>query len=278
MSKPTKPIHPVAKLRKIIGKSQTQFASMVGVTKHTIISVENERNQLSRNLAKRIEIATGANLLDGKAESYTRADFDYWREKYSQTNKAAALKQFEDMKVWLRVVFLAAAKSGRAGNRDRLPAVSLSLAEWLNEAREKFKLEDEIEDVLDDETRDISTSGRPISSLLEEPEQSKKDLAEYDISFDQIRKELKKNTKDGFLIIQDEVRRVWTPGTFSHSVPGRPRTLIPKARVWIKEFKGSLENLLKSGYSHPDFYKYLKRVGADSEFAEQEFKRNALKS
>src|ERR1035441_8280186 len=55
----------VAKLRKVIGKSQTQFAAMIGVSKHTIISVENGRiKQLSKDLARRIQIATGAEILD----------------------------------------------------------------------------------------------------------------------------------------------------------------------------------------------------------------------
>ena len=56
----------VAQIRKIIGKSQSQFAALVGVSKHTIISVENGRNELSKNLTRRIYIATGAQILDGK--------------------------------------------------------------------------------------------------------------------------------------------------------------------------------------------------------------------
>ena len=101
----------VAELRKIIGKSQTQFAAMIGVSKHTVISVENGRNQLSRNLTKRIEIATGAKLSEGRltspfqAEDYTRDDFNQWREKYHQTNEASARKQFDDMQPWLKVIF-----------------------------------------------------------------------------------------------------------------------------------------------------------------------------
>jgi DNA-binding XRE family transcriptional regulator len=61
--------HLVSELRKVIGKSQTQFAAMIGMSKDTVISVENERNRLSRNLAKRIEIATGADLLGANLES-----------------------------------------------------------------------------------------------------------------------------------------------------------------------------------------------------------------
>src|SRR5664279_3551381 len=55
----------VAQLRKTIGKSQAQFAAMIGVSKHTIISVENARNKLSKKLARRIQMATGAEILNG---------------------------------------------------------------------------------------------------------------------------------------------------------------------------------------------------------------------
>src|ERR1043165_1807709 len=93
----------VAELRRVIGKSQSQFAAMLGVSKHTIISVENGRYQLSRNLVKRIQIATGADFSQAKLESpfqvaqYTPDDFNKWREKYHQTNEASARKQFEEM-------------------------------------------------------------------------------------------------------------------------------------------------------------------------------------
>ncbi len=261
----------VVELRKIIGKSQSQFAAMIGVSKHAIISVENARNDLSQNMAKHIEIATGAKLLGGKLESpfradqYTRDDFDCWRGKYGQTNKTAALKQLEEMKTWLKIIFLAAAKSGRAGNRDRLPAVCLSLVEWLNETRVKFKLEDEVEDILDEETRASGVVAHTISSLLEEPDRSTKKLAEHDINFAQIKKELKAQAKDGFLFIQDEYRNVWLPGQTPFQVPARPRKLIPKAKFWIKKFQPTdLATFKETGNSHPELWEYLKKLENES--------------
>ena len=230
----------VAELRKIIGRSQSQFAAMLGVAKDTIISVENGRNQLSKNLAKRIQIATGANLLDGKLESpfsqanYNRDDFKQWREKYGQSTEAAALNQFKEMQTWVKVIFLAAAKSGRTGNRDRLPALSLSLAEWLNEAREKFNLQLEIEDILNNETRTIDRSGHSISALLEDPKHAKKELAEHDIDFIKIKPMLEKHRSGGWLVIDDECRDAWTPGSAPVPVPCRPRKLIPKAKFWVE--------------------------------------------
>jgi len=235
----TKSAGRVVQLRKTIGKSQSQFAAMLGVSKDTIISVENCRNQLSRNLAKRIQIATGADLHEGKLESpfsqadYTRADFDRWREKYGQSTETAALEQFKEMQTWLKVIFLAAAKSGRAGNRDRLPTLSLSLAEWLNENREKFNLQDEIEEALINETRTIERSGHSISALLAKPKQAKAKLAEHDIDFSQIKKMLQKHKDGGWLVIDDEYKLAWSPGSIN-LVPSRPRKLIAKAKFWVE--------------------------------------------
>jgi len=239
----------VAQLRKIIGKSQSQFAAMIGVSKHTIISVENGRNSLSKNLAKRIEIATGADLLRGKLESpfhheiYNRADFDRWREEFNPSNQDSALKKFDEMKIWLKVILLAAARSGRAGNRDRLPALCKSLAEWLDEAREKFKLQDEVDAILEDETRSMGRAAYSISDLLKEPDRAKTQLGEHGIDFNKIKKELKKHESGGWLIVDDEYRNDWWPGHSPYGILCRSRKLIPKAKYWIETFKRDSDNI-----------------------------------
>jgi transcriptional regulator with XRE-family HTH domain len=251
----------IAELRKIIGKSQTQFAAMIGVSKHTVISVENSRNQLSRNLAKRIEIATGAKLSEGRltspfqAEDYTRDDFNQWREKYHQTNEASARKQFDDMQPWLKVIFLAAAKSGQAGNRDRLPALCLSLGEWLNENSEKFKLFNEIEDVLEDETRCVGRSAHSISHLLNNRDEAKKTFVEHGIDFSKIKSQLKKHASSGWLIIEDEFRSFWAPVSGPVWTLCTTRKLILKAKYWVETIKpgpsafAQLVKLIKGGES-----------------------------
>jgi DNA-binding XRE family transcriptional regulator len=277
--------HSVAELRKIIGKSQSQFATMIGVSKHSIISVENGRTkELSKNLTKLIQIATGAELANGRFESpfkvadYTRDDFDRWRQKYGRTDKATALKQFNEMKTWVKILFLAAAKSGRAGNRDRLPAVCLSLGEWLDEARVNFKLQDEIEDLLDDETRTVRTGAHVILALLEDPKRSQKDLAEHDIDFSKIKRELKRQATDGYLFIQDEYRSTWGPGRDTYKEVNKPRILLPHARYWIKKFKGSLADLQNYGHSPHEFFEYVKHINQDPSFAESEARLNSPKS
>src|SRR6476646_2356488 len=54
-----KSTNPIRELRKIIGRTQAEFATMIGASKDAVASWETERNQLSRQFAKRIEFATG---------------------------------------------------------------------------------------------------------------------------------------------------------------------------------------------------------------------------
>lgn len=238
----------VAELRKLIHKSQTQFAAMIGVSKHTVISVENGRNQLSRKLANRIYTATGADLALDNPESafqvgkYTSNDFDHWRKKYFPSNEESARKRYDEMKVWLKIILLAAAKPGLAGNSNRLPAVCLSFTEWLDETRKQFKLEDQIEDILPDETRDLGRASYKISGLLENPKKAKETLAEHDIDFNAIKKQLQQRVADGFLIVEDEYRSTWSPPSM-YGVLVVTRKLIPQAKCWIRTFKSDATSL-----------------------------------
>jgi DNA-binding XRE family transcriptional regulator len=160
----------VRELRWIIGKTQAQFASMIGVSLDTVGSVEIGRNGVSTKLATQIHIATGADaeaLLQGSlVESarsrikrkagrsvavpfdYTKKSFEHWRSSNFQTSEANGLARFNGMKGWIKLVFLAAGRPGRAGNKDRLPGVWLSLVEWLEATRETFKLAPEIDAIL----------------------------------------------------------------------------------------------------------------------------------
>jgi DNA-binding XRE family transcriptional regulator len=233
----------VAELREVIGKSQTQFAAMIGVSKHTIISVENRRNALSRTLAKRIQIATGADLFRGQLQSpyrnapYTREDFDNWRKSYGSDNPEVVLDQFNEMKTWLKVILLAAAKPGLAGNRDRLPNLYVSLADWLDTARKKFKLEKEIEDVLEDETRDIDRPAYSIPALFDNPNFCKEVENSDGIDLSVIKQRLKKPQSDDWLIIEDEFRLKWTPGGIPLKQPCKIRKNIPIRKFGVVTFK-----------------------------------------
>jgi DNA-binding XRE family transcriptional regulator len=84
----------VAKLREILGKTQAQFAVMLGVSRDTIVSVENGRNRLRPGLAARIHIATGVNqvnllentgvLMTGDQDPYGRGISEYTRESFEE--------------------------------------------------------------------------------------------------------------------------------------------------------------------------------------------------
>jgi DNA-binding XRE family transcriptional regulator len=229
----------VAGWRKIIKKSQSQFAAMIGVSKHTVISVENGRNRLSPKLADRIYETTGVNLaLDDIASkilagNYTADKFNRWREMFFPSNEATARQQFDELKVWLKVVLLAAAKPGRAGNRDRLPGVCLSFGEWLDETRKNFKLDHEIRDALIDETREVSRRALMIPALLGNIPEAKQQLVEHEIDFTAIKKHLKKCGADDWLIVEDEWRLTWS-SDHRTTILVENRKLIPSARCWIR--------------------------------------------
>jgi hypothetical protein len=72
--------------------------------------------------------------------------------------RKAAKARFEEVKYWIELVFRPSARPGAAGNRDRLPAVYLSLVNWLHETRKAFKLEQEIDAILEADPHKL-TSG-----------------------------------------------------------------------------------------------------------------------
>jgi transcriptional regulator with XRE-family HTH domain len=179
----TKPNKTVAKLREILGKTQAQFAVMLGVSRDTIVSVENGRNRMSPGLAARIHVATGVSKSDllentgklttGADEPYTCAKTEYTRESFRKWcedvfgtdpsnpvgRKQAAQFFFDHIKGRLEVLLVAATRPGLKG-RDRFPAVIQSLESWIQYAYEEFELANEVDEVLREET------SMPISNRL----------------------------------------------------------------------------------------------------------------
>ena len=71
--KAPKPKHPVAVLRHMIGKTQEEFAGLIGYSAPTIESIEVGRLNLSEKLAQRISEKTGVNvgwLLRGNPQAH----------------------------------------------------------------------------------------------------------------------------------------------------------------------------------------------------------------
>jgi DNA-binding XRE family transcriptional regulator len=172
------PNRTVAKLRNIIGKTQEQFALMLGVSKDTIVSVENGRNRLTPGLAYRIHVATGVNqlnLLENTGEvwtgdrdrfgrgikPYTKEDFERWRKSVygpdpddPAARERAAEFHFDATKERIEVLLVAATRQGIKG-KDRFPAVMQSLEEWLNYVYCEFNLANEVDQLLRERTFDV---------------------------------------------------------------------------------------------------------------------------
>jgi DNA-binding XRE family transcriptional regulator len=96
MARPPKFIHPLRRLRSVIGLSQKAFAQLIGVPSPTIEATENGRLPMSKRLARRVYWATGiqssellkgvnAKLLNKSGNKYSLRDFRQWQKRNYQT-------------------------------------------------------------------------------------------------------------------------------------------------------------------------------------------------
>jgi transcriptional regulator with XRE-family HTH domain len=242
----------LADFRRRIGKSQSQFAAMLGVSKHTIISLENSRNRLSPELAKLIRAATGLCVVSPKEKNYgdfghnqhitryTREDFDRWRDKFKSDDQSAQ-ERYDALKHWLLLVFKAASKPGVAGNRDRLPAVYLSLVNWLEQTRTTFKLETETDHLLEDATRHIVKDHFLLEDLRKQKDAADK-LANYlGIKHKDLFKgfkTVKAQRGDICIFVELEVRCVWDPAADESDIEivlCKKKKLSPHPKYWFGE-------------------------------------------
>jgi len=251
---PTKSAHAqrMIQLRRIIKKSQSQFAAMIGVSIHTVISVENGRNQLSENLARRIEIATGADLRRRHKDEvaavgggqFTANTFEDWRARFSSDKKNAEAR-FNEIKFWIELLLRAAARSGRGGNRDRLPTVCMALTDWLAETRKAFKLEREIDEILEEEEpHEIMNNSYDFADLM----QDKKEFAEVARQMETTPQALLKKSQPYARSLKDkeqvrlhtsyEMRRAWNPfllGCVGAYEECKVKKLLPKPKFEFKK-------------------------------------------
>jgi len=145
-------------LRKVIDRTQTTFAAMVGVSTDTVISWENGRNRLTPDKARLIHMATGARpaeLVDGKGKvfnedgaPYAVEDFKRWHETYLIAPDMTKAEYFyRQGSITLFLLFQAAAKPGSGKLKNRLPAVWGSFLQWAERASVDFKLKSQIGEV-----------------------------------------------------------------------------------------------------------------------------------
>jgi transcriptional regulator with XRE-family HTH domain len=159
----TEPHEGIKELRRIIGRTQAEFAGMIGASKDTVVSWETGRNKLSATFARRIELATGVDgrsLLSGisvpltgdglgEPRCYTGKDFELHRATaWGRSDEEAAKRHLQRCVDALELLFRGAAKPGGGKVRDRLPGLVDSFAQWCERAREDFKLEKEIDEQL----------------------------------------------------------------------------------------------------------------------------------
>ena len=89
---PRKPntIRDSRKIREILGHTQTQMADMLGLSRFTLVKIENGQMKMPRNLAYKYQVITGCNLRPGLKDegplevvyddgqkTYCLADFDH---------------------------------------------------------------------------------------------------------------------------------------------------------------------------------------------------------
>ncbi len=159
----TTPNRAVKQLRKMIGRTQAEFATMIGASKDTVVSWETGRNQLSPAFARRIAFATGVEgdclLRNRKAlacgfpqarqKVYTAEDFERHRQTViGCSDEEGARHHLEHCADALELLFLAAAQNGGGKLRYRLPAVLDSFIQWCDRTREDFQLGREIDEQL----------------------------------------------------------------------------------------------------------------------------------
>ena len=251
----------MAGLRKIIGKSQSQFAAMIGVSIHTVISVENGRNQLSENLARRVQIATGANLLH-RAERQSRVRG--WRRVFqkrflkhgvpgSPARNIRPKHVFEEIKYWIELVLRAAAGPGAAGNRDRLPS-RLLIPRWLAQRNpQHVQGKKEIDAILEEDPHEIISHACDLEDLKGDGQFAKMLADQLEMTPKELLGKFKQRTRGSkranlpTLTVTFEVRRAWNPDS---NGPGRAfdtcavKKLLPKAKF---EFKRIVHSRPQSG-------------------------------
>ena len=76
----------IRQLRRIIGRTQGEFAAMIGASKDAVASWETGRNRLSRQFARRIAFATGVE--EGAAARGRPAEVIWSRKSRSYLSSA----------------------------------------------------------------------------------------------------------------------------------------------------------------------------------------------
>jgi transcriptional regulator with XRE-family HTH domain len=158
----TKPNQAMRDLRKIIKRTQGEFAAMIGASKDAVASWEIGRNKLSAQFARRIAFATGveeASMLRGHGpltcRSFTgrRAPFSVEMFEHHTSiqrgvsEEATVRRHLRNCMDALELLLVAASQTERKV-RNRMPAVMDSFSQWCERTRADFQLDKKIEEQL----------------------------------------------------------------------------------------------------------------------------------
>ena len=152
----------IRELRRILGLTQGEFATLIGASKDTIASWETGRNPLSPPLARRIALVTGVDersLLKSGGElrakygfppkRYTVEEFKQYRKRFwGQSAAESVRRQWRPCADTLELLFMAAAAGNAESGPVRLPGVVDSFIQWCQQTREDFGLGPAIEAAL----------------------------------------------------------------------------------------------------------------------------------
>jgi transcriptional regulator with XRE-family HTH domain len=164
-------------LRTIVGRTQAEFAALVGVSTDTVISWENGRNRLSAAKARSIHMATGARateLLEGKGQvrnmsgaPFSAEDFQNWHDTYLEATDAVRAEYFaKEGSIFLWLLFQAAAKPGPGKLKNRLPAIWISFLEWAEETADNCRLRPEIKAVQNKHRQELKEKSAEAQAIL----------------------------------------------------------------------------------------------------------------
>ena len=158
--------HPIRDIRSILGKTQPQFAALVGTSAITIKRIENGTLALSDKLAARIWAATGAMQIEllqgakGRALSpggtpYTLETFHRWAAVWNHTTQETALDRAKELSGFVELLCSAAA----GGRKSSLRSVYTALATAVDEVCRDYGLDTKVTRLF--ETKGVITRSLP---------------------------------------------------------------------------------------------------------------------
>lgn len=155
MPRKAKVRHPIRDLRKIIGKTQREFAATIGVSASALKQIENRKRPLNPTLARQIRLEAGVDdkallngeLLDVMGRKYKPKGYyvelgfggldhyENWKEFLAQNDKIAR-EQAGNLFPWIEILVRASA----VGSKRRLWQVSEAVICAINDCRKQFGL------------------------------------------------------------------------------------------------------------------------------------------